>query len=52
MSVKIKLGLAIIILSILSLSIGNLDFSWFDLLRGHRESLNVLIVSRIPRLVD
>ena len=51
MSVKIKLGLAIIILSILSLSIGNLDFSWFDLLRGHRESLNVLIVSRIPRLV-
>lgn len=47
-----KLSLVlIVVLSIISLSIGNMQFSWMDLLQGNEAAVNLFLTSRLPRLL-
>lgn len=47
-----KLSLVlIVILSIISLSIGNMQFNWIDLLQGNEAAIELFLTSRLPRLL-
>lgn len=41
----------IVILSIISISIGNMQFSWMDLLQGNEAAVELFLTSRLPRLL-
>lgn len=51
MRTKIILSIVIFLLSFISLSIGNMDFSWLDILSGNSDAFKILLTSRLPRLV-
>lgn len=48
-----KISLAIIVLlSLISLSIGNMHFSWIELFQGNSEVIDLFLTSRLPRLLS
>ncbi|NLY62718.1 MAG: iron chelate uptake ABC transporter family permease subunit [Erysipelothrix sp.] len=51
MKINLKYIVLIIVLAFISLSIGNMEFSWIDLINLDSSAINVFITSRFPRLV-
>lgn len=49
---KRYLGIAIIILSIISLFLGAKNVGFLEVISGNRESLEIMIISRVPRLIS
>ena len=49
---KRYLGIALIILSIVSLFLGAKNISFIDVIKGNEDSLQIMFISRIPRLVS
>lgn len=52
MKKRLVLLTALIVLGIISLTIGVKDFSIFGLLRGNQDDMYILIISRLPRLLS